>query len=165
MVLVRKKDGHLHFCVDYRKLNSITHRDAYPLSRIEESLAALNENFSTLDLTKGYWQIQVSEEDKENTAFVLHKFNRIPFRLCNALATFQRVMEHCLRHRNFEIVLLNLDNIIIFSRTEGSSPETRSPIFGPYNELRWGLPRSREDKSDGGVANPTRSERYNPSIE
>lgn len=110
MVLVCKKDGHLRFCVDCRKLNSVTHQDAYPLPHIEESLAALKtaKYFFTLDLTSGYWQIKVSEEDKEKTAFVtpmgLYEFNRMPFWLCSIPAMFQR--EHCLGHRNFEIVLL-----------------------------------------------------------
>ncbi|XP_063785579.1 uncharacterized protein LOC134933980 [Pseudophryne corroboree] len=143
MVLVKKKDGQLRFCVDYRKLNSVTHRDAYPLPRIEESLTALKaaKYFSTLDLTSGYWQVQMAEADKEKTAFVtpmgLYEFNRMPFGLCNAPATFQRVMEHCLGHRNFEIVLLYLDDIIIFSRTY---PEHLQHLREVFQQLaKYGL--------------------------
>lgn len=123
LVIVKKKDGSLRFCVDYRKLNAVTHKDAYPLPRIEESLTALKTAayFSTLDLTSGYWQIPMAPEDREKTAFTspmgLFEFDRMPFGLCNAPATFQRVMEHCLGHRNFEMVLLYLDDVIIFSKT------------------------------------------------
>lgn len=123
LVIVKKKDGSLRFCVDYRRLNAITHKDAYPLPRIEESLTALKTAvyFSTLDLTSGYWQIPMAPEDREKTAFTtpmgLFEFDRMPFGLCNAPATFQRVMEHCLGHRNFEMVLLYLDDVIIFSKT------------------------------------------------
>ncbi|XP_063794647.1 uncharacterized protein LOC134949877, partial [Pseudophryne corroboree] len=122
LVIVKKKDGSLRFCVDYRRLNAATHKDAYPLPRIEESLTALKTAayFSTLDLTSGYWQVQMAPEDIEKTAFTtpmgLFEFLRMPFGLCNAPATFQRVMEHCLGHRNFEMVLLYLDDVIIFSR-------------------------------------------------
>lgn len=121
IVLVRKKDGTLRFCVDYRKLNGVTHKDAYPLPRIEESLASLKKSrvFSTLDLAHGYWQVGVHPADKEKTAFVtpmgLYEFNRMPMGLCNAPGTFQRLVESCLGDQNFETLLLYLDDIIVFS--------------------------------------------------
>lgn len=123
LVLVKKKDGTIRFCVDYRKLNNITHKDAYPLPRIEESLTALGTGayFSTLDLTSGYWQVPMAPQDREKTAFTtpmgLFEFNSMPFGLCNAPATFQRLMERCLGHKNFESVLLYLDDVIIFSKS------------------------------------------------
>lgn len=123
VVLVRKKDGTLRFCVDYRKLNGVTHKDAYPLPRIEESLASLKKScvFSTLDLAHGYWQVGVHPADKEKTAFVtpmgLYEFNRMPMGLCNAPGTFQRLVESCLGDQNFETLLLYLDDIIAFSPT------------------------------------------------
>ena len=123
LVLVRKKDGNIRFCVDYRKINQITHKDAYPLPRIEESLTALGSSayFSTLDLTSGYWQVPMAPEDREKTAFTtpmgLFEFNRMPFGLCNAPGTFQRLMEHFLGHKNFETVLLYLDDVIIYSKS------------------------------------------------
>ena len=69
--MVRKKDNSWGFCVDYRKLNSVTHRGAYPLPRIDATLDALSgfSLFSTLDLASGYWQVKVAEPDKEKTAF------------------------------------------------------------------------------------------------
>ncbi|XP_063820175.1 uncharacterized protein LOC135062022 [Pseudophryne corroboree] len=123
IVLVRKKDGTIRFCVDYRKLNSCTVRDAYPLPRIEESLAALGNAkfFSTLDLASGYWQVPVAPQDREKTAFVtpmgLFEFCRMPFGLNNAPATFQRMMERCLGDLNFEALLIYLDDIIVFAAT------------------------------------------------
>mgnify|MGYP002716422899 CR=1 FL=1 len=70
-VLVRKKDGSIRFCVDYRKLNGVTEKDSYPLPRIDDILDQLSGNiwFSTLDLKSGYWQIKIQPEDREETAF------------------------------------------------------------------------------------------------
>ncbi|KAI8486535.1 hypothetical protein Bbelb_357700 [Branchiostoma belcheri] len=121
VVLVRKKDGDLRFCIDYRRLNAKTHHDAFPLPRIEESLAALQGAaiFSTLDLASGYWQVAVDEADKEKTAFStqfgLFEFNRLPFGLSGAPASFQRLMQHCLGDQNLETLLIYLDDIIVFS--------------------------------------------------
>ena len=98
VVLVQKKDGSYHFCVDYHKLNAVTHKKAYPLPRIDESLEGLSESqwFSTLDLLSGYWQVEMSEEDCQKTAFVtcdgLFEFKVMSFDLCNALATFQDIV-------------------------------------------------------------------------
>lgn len=82
--VVRKKDGSWRFCVDYRKLNSVTHKDAFPLPRIEETLTSMTRAkwFSTLDLASGYWQVEVDSKDCEKTAFttalVCSSFNACP---------------------------------------------------------------------------------------
>lgn len=123
IVLARKKDGSLRMCVDYRQLNGKTRRDAFPLPRIEESLDALSGArwFSTLDLASGYNQVPVAEKDKIKTAFCtpfgLFEYNRMPFGLCNAPSTFQRLMERIFGAQHFQTLLLYLDDVIIFSST------------------------------------------------
>lgn len=124
VVLVRKKDGSLRLCVDYRRLNLKTIKDAFPIPRIEEALDALHgaKFFSTLDLAQGFYQVQMDEHDCHKTAFRvgplgLYEFVRMPFGLCNSPSTFQRLMEACLGDKNFEILLLYLDDILIFSQS------------------------------------------------
>ena len=99
IVLVRKKDFSLCMYVDHRQLNSKTRKDAFPLPHIEESLDALTgaQWFTTMDLASGYNQIPVTEKDWPKTAFCTpfgwFEWNRMPFGLCNAPSTFQRLMQ------------------------------------------------------------------------
>lgn len=121
IVLVRKKDGSLRMCVDYRPLNGKTRKDAFPLPRIEESLDALSGArwFSTIDLASGYNQVPVLEKDRPKTAFCtpfgLFEFNRMPFGLCNAPSTFQRLMQRMFGDQQGQSLLLYLDDIVIYS--------------------------------------------------
>ncbi|GFX27079.1 hypothetical protein TNCV_439851 [Trichonephila clavipes] len=123
IVLVRKKDGSWRFCVDYRKLNSVTKKDVYPLPRIDDTLDCLKGAmfFSSMDLRSGYWQIEIDEADREKTAFItpegLYEFKVMPFGLCNAPATFERMMDNLLRHFKWTMCLCYLDDIIVFSET------------------------------------------------
>ncbi|XP_056605021.1 uncharacterized protein LOC130421252 [Triplophysa dalaica] len=120
IVLVPKTDGSVRFCVDYRKVNAVSKFDAYPMPRIDELLDRLGTArfYSTLDLTKGYWQIPLSPLSKEKTAFTtpfgLHQFVTLPFGLFGAPATFQRLMDRILRpHAAYAAAYL--DDIIIYS--------------------------------------------------
>ncbi|GFV89399.1 hypothetical protein TNCV_4152181 [Trichonephila clavipes] len=118
IVLVRKKDGSTRFCVDYRWLNDVT-KGSYPLPRIDDTLNTLDGNnwFSTLDLKRGYCQVELHPDDKEKTAFTmgqgLWQFKVMPFGLCNAPATFERLMEAVLGGFSYEACLVYLDDIIV----------------------------------------------------
>ena len=123
IVLVPKKDGTTRFCVDFRRLNAITKKDVYPLPRIEDILDTLGraQYFTTLDLSAGYWQIQLDASSKEKTAFTTHcglfQFNRMPFGLCNAPSTFQRLMQTVLVGLEGKTCFVYIDDILVCSRT------------------------------------------------
>ena len=123
VVLVTKKDGSTHFCVDYRWLNSLTVKDAYPLPHIDDSLRLLGNQqwFSTMDLASGYWQVAMSPEAKRKAAkrkaaFVMNEglfqFRVMPFGLCNAPATFERLMDWVLCGMRWSRCLVYLDDVI-----------------------------------------------------
>ena len=125
IVLVRKKDGRLRFCIDLRRLNNRTIKDAYSLPKIESLLDSLigAQIFSTLDLKAGYWQVEMVEECKAYTAFTcgplgFYERDTMPFGATNAPATFQRLMHDCLGDLNMNWCIVYLDDIIIFSDTK-----------------------------------------------
>ena len=133
VVLVSKKDGTKRFCVDYRKLNAV--KDAYPVPRIDETLDALNgaKWFSTLDLASGYWQVALEDDAKEKSSFVvrngLYRWKCMPFGLCNAPATFERLMEKVMSGLQWEILMIYLDDIIVFGKTVTEMIERLKIVF------------------------------------
>lgn len=135
VVLVEKKNGDYRFCIDYRKLNGVTKKDAYPIPNINEVLDKLNSNkyFTTLDLAAGYWQIAIADKDREKTAFQikdnLYEFNRLPFGLSNAPATFQRFMNYTLRGLHGQTCLIYLDDVIILGNTLDAHVENIRKVF------------------------------------
>src|SRR6185437_12537875 len=120
IVLVKQKDK-TRFCIDYRKLNSVTKKDSYPLPRIDDLLDILRHSswYTSLDLASGYWQIEMNPADREKTAFISQfgtfEFDVMPFGLTNAPATFQRLMDRIFREIVGKFVVVYLDDINIFS--------------------------------------------------
>ena len=121
MVIVRKRSGEIRVCVDYRGLNKKTFKDAFPLPRIEECIDSLHgaKYFCSLDLTQGYLQIKMNDDDKHKTAFralgELYQFNRLPFGLCNAPPTFSRLMRKCYGDQFKQGIIMYLDDILIYA--------------------------------------------------
>ena len=123
VVLVPKKTGEIHICVDYRKLNSITIRDVFPLPHIDEALQAVHNcnGFTSFNLAQEYLQLAMAEDDTKKTTVRadssgLYKFTHMPFGLSNAGSSFCRLMEQCLGDQQFVTLLLYLDDICIFAR-------------------------------------------------
>ena len=123
VVLVPKKDGTMWFRVEYRKLNAVTVCDSYSLPRMDECIESLGDAtvFTTLDCNSRYWQVEIAEEDRDKTTFASHsglyRFGRMPCRLKNAPATFQRAVDIILSRVKWETALVYLDDVIVYSRT------------------------------------------------
>ena len=121
IVLVKKKDGSMRLCVDHRRLNQISRSDAYPMPRVDDLIDRVGKStyISTLDLTRGYWQVPVAKIDRPKTAFAtpfgLYQFNTMPFGLQGAPATFQRLMDCVIR--GLEFAAAYLDDLIVFSES------------------------------------------------
>ena len=99
VILVRKRDGTLRYCIDYRRPNAVTKKDSYPLPNIQDCLESLDgaKFFSSMDLSLGYWQVKLTKDAKDKTSFYgtgggLWPLKVMPFGMCNAPATFERLM-------------------------------------------------------------------------
>ena len=125
IVLVQKKDGTLRFCIDFRRLNARMKKDSYLIPRGLETMESLvgTRYFFTMDLKSWFWQVKMSEESCQYTAFTMgsmdvYEFLRMPYGLCNAPATFQCLMQNCLGELNLQFALIYLDDVIVYSRMQ-----------------------------------------------
>ena len=141
VVLVHKKDGGLRFCINFRRLNSRTKKDAYPIPRMQETMESMvgAQFFSTMDLKSRFWQVKMAKDSQQYTTFTVgsmgvYEFLRMPYGLCNAPVTFQRLMQNCLRELNLTYALIYLDDVIVFSRTEDEHLHRLQVVFGRFLE-------------------------------
>ena len=141
VVLVRKKDGSLRFCINFRRLNALTVKDSHPLPHICETLESLARaaHYSTFDLNSGFWQVPMVAESKQYTAFTLgsmglYECESMPFGLCNAPPTFQRLMQNCLGELNLMYCLIYLDDVIVFSETPEEHLQRMRVVFDCLRE-------------------------------
>ena len=135
-VLVPKRDGTTWFCIDYRRLNQLTIPDSHPLPRIDDTLDALGGScwFSTLDLKSGFHQVSIAEEDRPKTAFSipgsgLWQWRVLPFGLINSPSVFERLMERVFAGLTYLILLIYLDDIIVYSKTFKEHLENLKVVF------------------------------------
>ena len=150
VVLVRKKDGSLQFCIDLHHLNACTKKDSYPLPRIQEVLESLvgAGHFSCLDLKSGFWQIKMEEALKQYTIFTVGNLgffecDCLPFGFCNAPASFQRLMQNCLGEVNLIYCLIYLDDLIVFSQTTEEHLHQLCVVFDQLREYNLKLKPSK----------------------
>ena len=139
VVLVCKKDWGLRFCIDFRRLNSRTKNNAYPLPQMQETMESMvgARFFSTMDLKLGFWQVKMAKDSQQYTAFTVgsmgvYDFLRMPYGLCNAPVTFQRLMQNCLCELNLTYALIYLDDVIVFSGTEEEHLHYLRVVFGRF---------------------------------
>ena len=149
IVLVKKKDNSVRFCVDYRRLNAVTKKDAYPLPHIGDTLDALGGNrwFSCLDMNAGFNQVELDARSKEYTAFNTHKglfqYKVLPFGLCNSPPTFQRLMELVLSGLLFERCLVYIDDVVVLGKTEEDALDNLRAVLIKFREANLKLKPSK----------------------
>ena len=139
--LVKKKDGTFPFCVDYRRVNAVSKRDAFPIPDIHDAVDHLRGSryFATIDLLSGYWQLGMTDRAKERSAFCtrrgLFQFTRMPFGLAGAPASFCRLMSNFFKDHLWKICLTYLHDIIVFARTPEEVLERLRIILNRLREV------------------------------
>ena len=130
MVLVRKKDGSLQFCIDFRCLNARTKKDAYPMSWMQETMESMvgTQHFTCMDLKSGFWQVKMAEESRQYTAFMassigVYQFLHMTYDLCKIHATFQCLMQNCLGELNLMYVLIYLKQCDYLLKNRRTTPD------------------------------------------
>ena len=150
VVLVRKKDGTLPFCVDFCRLNAYTKKNSYPLSQIQEALESMvgAMHFSMMDFKSGFWQVKMVLESQQYIAFTIgslefYEFTCMPFGLCNALATFQCLMQNTFGELNLTYCIIYLDDVIVFGHLEEEHLESLHFVFKHFREFNLKLKPSK----------------------
>ena len=150
VVLVRKKDSTLCFCVDFRCLNMQMKKDSYPLPHIQGVLESMvgSAHFSSMNFKSGFWQIKMVQESQQYTAFMVgnlgfYKFSRMLFRLCNAPMTFHRLMQNTLGELNLTYYVIYLDDVIIFGCVEEEHLECLCIVFKRFRKFNLKLKPSK----------------------
>ena len=150
VVLVRRKDGTLHFCIDFRHLNAWMKKDSYPLSRIQEALESMvgSAQFLSMDFKSGFWQIKMAPETQQYTAFTVgnlrfYEFTHMLFGLCNALVTFQHLMQNTLGKLNLMYCMIYLDDVIVFGHTEEQHLKCLCVVFKRFWKFNLKLKPSK----------------------
>jgi len=147
--LVKKKEGTYRFCVDYRRVNSVSNKDAFPIPDIQDAIDHLRgaKYFATFDLLSGYWQLGLTERAKERSAICtrrdLYQFTRMPFGLAGAPSSFCRLMSIVLRDLLYKVCLCYLDDIIIFARTPEELLERLRTVLNRLKEVGLKLKPSK----------------------
>jgi hypothetical protein len=145
VVLVKKKTGEFRFCIDYRQLNNITKKDAFPLPRIQDLLDSVGgaKYFTTLDMKSGYHAIPMKKEDREKTAFVTpdghFQYKVMPFGLTNAPSTYQKMITTLFAGKIWKNCLAYLDDVIIYTQTFDDHLEEIKEVFNLLREANLKL--------------------------